>query len=231
MSVARQVRDTARAEKMATMYLQGVPLQKIGGQFKVSRERVRQILRTVGIDASEGGQALKSRIRRATEAPKISVYAVRLGLSQEAYEVAMDSGLLQAFRNQCRSAEARDIKWRLTYPQWLAVWQASCKLDQRGRGADAYCMSRINDAGGYELGSDKGQLSRWESGGEGVVWPKLSKLMDTCGNDAPLLWMAHARGYDLHAMRKRETELQAELRRAREENAALRRVLMGSGAR
>ncbi|ODU07969.1 MAG: hypothetical protein ABS84_14765 [Rubrivivax sp. SCN 71-131] len=82
-----------------------------------------------------------------------------------------------------------------------------------------------------ELGSDKGQLSRWESGGEGVVWPKLSKLMDTCGNDAPLLWMAHARGYDLHAMRKRETELQAELRRAREENAALRRVLMGSGAR
>lgn len=82
-----------------------------------------------------------------------------------------------------------------------------------------------------ELGVDKAQFSRWQSGSEGVVWPKLEKLMDTCGNDAPLLWMLHQRGYDLHAMRKRETETERENRELREQVAALRRVLLGEGMR
>lgn len=73
--------------------------------------------------------------------------------------------------------------------------------------------------------TDKAQLSRWESGAEGVIWPKLSGLMDTCGNDVPVLWMAYQRGFDLHAMRRRETELERQLREVREENSALRRVL------
>ena len=75
--------------------------------------------------------------------------------------------------------------------------------------------------------ADKAQWSRWESGAEGIVWPKFSALMDACGNDAPLLWMNRARGYDLSSLRKLETETERENRRLREENAALRRVLMG----
>ncbi len=77
------------------------------------------------------------------------------------------------------------------------------------------------------LNTDKAQFSRWTSGQEGVVWPKLAGLMDHCGNDAPLLWMCHARGYDLGSMRKLETETERENRQLREENAALRRVLQG----
>ena len=77
-----------------------------------------------------------------------------------------------------------------------------------------------------KLAMDKGQWSRWESGSEGVIWPKLSALMDCCGNDAPVLWMMHQRGYDLHSIRKLETETERDNRRLREENAALRRVLM-----
>lgn len=79
-----------------------------------------------------------------------------------------------------------------------------------------------------ELGVDKAQFSRWQSGTEGVVWPKLQKLMDTCGNDAPVLWMAHQRGYDLYSFRHRETETERQNRLLREEVAALRRVLKGS---
>jgi hypothetical protein len=77
------------------------------------------------------------------------------------------------------------------------------------------------------LGVDKAQFSRWQSGTEGVLWPKLERLMDKCGNDVPVLWQLHQRGYDLGSLRKRETELERELREAREENAALRRVLVG----
>ena len=68
---------------------------------------------------------------------------------------------------------------------------------------------------------DNAQLSRWESGGEGIVWEKFVGLMDVCGNDAPLLWMLHKRGYDLHSLRKKETETQRELRIEREKNAEL----------
>lgn len=79
------------------------------------------------------------------------------------------------------------------------------------------------------LGVDKAQFSRWQSGTEGIVWPKLERLMDHCGNDAPVLWQLHQRGYDLHSLRKLETETERENRLLREENAALRRVLIGQG--
>jgi hypothetical protein len=78
-----------------------------------------------------------------------------------------------------------------------------------------------------DLGVDRGQFSRWGSGTEGILWPKLEKIMEVCGNDAPVLWMVHQRGYDLHSLRRRESVVERENRHLREENAALRRVLQG----
>lgn len=89
-----------------------------------------------------------------------------------------------------------------------------------------------------ELGVDKGQFSRWLSGQEGIQWAKFSSLMDACGNDAPLLWMLHQRGYDISSLRKRESETERALRTAQEalanERAArlaveesMRRILTG----
>ena len=81
-----------------------------------------------------------------------------------------------------------------------------------------------------ELAVDKAQFSRWQSGQEGVVWPKLRRLMDVCGNDVPVLWMASQCNYDLHSFRRTETQTETENRKLREENAALRRVLLGGDA-
>lgn len=75
---------------------------------------------------------------------------------------------------------------------------------------------------------DKAQFSRWHSGEEGIKWDKFTALMDACGNDAPLFWMLYQRGYDLHSIRKTESETEKQLRLAQEENAALRRALNGS---
>lgn len=78
------------------------------------------------------------------------------------------------------------------------------------------------------LGVDKAQFSRWLSNQEGVLWPKLKRLMDHCGNQAPALWMMHDLGFDLHSIRRLESETERENRLLREENAALRRVLMSA---
>lgn len=89
------------------------------------------------------------------------------------------------------------------------------------------------EAAGYELDKtlqlaldvDKAQFSRWLSGTEGIIWPKLVQLMDKCGNDAPVLWMAYQRGYDLNAMRKRESEMEKQLREERELRKAVEEKL------
>jgi hypothetical protein len=74
---------------------------------------------------------------------------------------------------------------------------------------------------------DNTQLTRWRQGAEGIKWEKFAGLMDVCGNDAPLLWMLHARGFDVGSVRRVETTVERENRLLREENAALRRVLKG----
>lgn len=92
-----------------------------------------------------------------------------------------------------------------------------------------------------ELGVDKAQFSRWQSGTEGVQWTKFERLMDACGNDAPLLWMLFQRGYDLHSLRKRETETEKKLREVQEAlqrerterqaiEGAMRRMLVGAAS-
>ena len=65
---------------------------------------------------------------------------------------------------------------------------------------------------------DKTQLSRWQQGSEGIKWEKLIGLMDVCGNDAPLFWMLHARGYEVRSIRKRESELEVRLCKSEEES-------------
>jgi hypothetical protein len=66
------------------------------------------------------------------------------------------------------------------------------------------------------LRTDRAQFSRWTDDKEGITWAKLSALMDLCGNDAPLLWMLHARGYDVNSLRRLESETERDLRLARE---------------
>lgn len=76
-----------------------------------------------------------------------------------------------------------------------------------------------------DLRLDKAQFSRWQSGQEGILWPRLKMVMDHCGNDAPLLWMNHDRGFDLTAMRKVESALERENRELREQRDALLTLL------
>lgn len=44
----------------------------------------------------------------------------------------------------------------------------------------------------------------------------LNLFMDIAGNEVPLLWMLHSRGYDISSLRKRETETERKLRMAEE---------------
>lgn len=90
-------------------------------------------------------------------------------------------------------------------------------------------------------GMDKARWSRIKAGQEGIKPDQLLGFMDSCGNDAPLLWLLSQRGYDLHSIRKCETETEKLLRTTSEElvrernerrvlEDALRRIVTGAAA-
>lgn len=88
-----------------------------------------------------------------------------------------------------------------------------------------YSLDKQASAG---IGMDKARWSRIKAGQEGIKPDQLEAFMDAMGNDAPLLWLLHRRGWDLHSLRRQETETERLLRAEREraEAAELRvRVL------
>jgi hypothetical protein len=54
---------------------------------------------------------------------------------------------------QKRKAKQRKIEWKLSFADWHDIWLASGKWEERGWGADSYCMCRNEDKGAYEVGN------------------------------------------------------------------------------
>jgi hypothetical protein len=63
------------------------------------------------------------------------------------------STLIGKYKMQQRNATERGIPFLLTYEEWLKIWNDSGKLEQRGRGANKFCMCRVGDLGSYEVGN------------------------------------------------------------------------------
>lgn len=57
------------------------------------------------------------------------------------------------YTQQKSNANQRGVLFLLTLDQWKQIWLDSGKWEQRGRGAEKYCMCRIGDAGAYEVGN------------------------------------------------------------------------------
>ena len=61
--------------------------------------------------------------------------------------------LRQKFSAQKSDAKRRGIAFRLTFDEWLGIWQASGRLAQRGNRRGHYVMARYGDRGNYEVGN------------------------------------------------------------------------------
>jgi hypothetical protein len=57
--------------------------------------------------------------------------------------------LLERFLQQRNQAKQRGIEWDLSYLEWLAIWQTSGHLFERGRHKGSYQMCRFEDVGPY----------------------------------------------------------------------------------
>jgi len=62
---------------------------------------------------------------------------------------SLAADLLERFLQQRNQAKQRGIDWDLSYLEWLAIWQTSGHLHERGRNKGSYQMCRFEDIGPY----------------------------------------------------------------------------------
>lgn len=166
-----------REFKMRDLFLEGKTMQEIGDlqEPPVSRERVRQLIKKYfGIVGNDGGRFVRATpniIHEEIEKEKNRKETISKRYAKF-FKCTIDEFLsingkhwtqserfknpkepANAYFNQKKNAETqRYIKWYITFPEWWSVWQESGHWEQRGRGK-GYCMTRIGDTGGYEVGN------------------------------------------------------------------------------
>lgn len=59
------------------------------------------------------------------------------------------------YSNHKSAAKGRDIKFELTYKEWISIWKRSGHLHERGRHKDQYVMARYGDKGPYAIDNVK----------------------------------------------------------------------------
>ena len=151
----------SRASEMAKKYAVGATLQEIGDYYNLTRERVRQILEEIGITAKDGGAYQRSVAKQAALiARRDRRYIRKYGMTFAKYKTANEcldrTGKRPSlrFRKQIQHSKERGIDWNLTFAEWWAIWSASGRWIERGRGT-GYVMARHGDTGAYAIGNVK----------------------------------------------------------------------------
>lgn len=152
---------TAKANAMAGLYRRGKTLAEVGAIFGVTRERVRQLIKRIGVTSDDGGHKQRARDRKARA--KAESIKLRDARTQAVYgcdwavAVALNGGVTAlrskgitgAYYQHRRNAINHGTEWHFTLPLWLQTWQASGHFHERGRAGDSYVMARYGDAGPY----------------------------------------------------------------------------------
>lgn len=151
MAIPAQAIDRDRIEKMRLLHADGKTLAEIGGAFQISRERVRQLLSSVGVTSDAGGLRVRVARNRAARAKLRSDRLVpAYGCTRAALEAITrtkfprDSVHVQGFIRQRANAQFRGEAWELSLPEWMAAWKKSGRIGRRGRGRDSFVLTRMD---------------------------------------------------------------------------------------
>ena len=137
-----------RNADIVSRYSAGETLQKIGDEYLITRERVRQILKKNGLTRKQGGQYIAAiKKRQIKQNKQDALYLLNHGLTRKNF-VSIPVDARKAFRQQKQNARMRGIEWAMRLAEWWQVWQESGMWEQRGRGY-GYCMARHGDTGSY----------------------------------------------------------------------------------
>lgn len=134
-----------RADRIEAMRRGGATLQAIGEAVGITRERVRQICRELGIVPDPKVKVRKRPSARPSRLPQ-SVHEARAFASERSLPDPY-----RRFLQNRHSAKQRGIHWALTFDEWWGLWKQHYHL--RGKTSGAWHLCRYLDSGGYIIGN------------------------------------------------------------------------------
>lgn len=154
---------TVRNNAICKAFKTGKTLRYLADKYGGSAARTQQIISANGLTSEDGGRFIAAKKRekenKKLRAAKAKIAAKKrqkqvkavYGVSLKAYskiKAEVGSNTLRAYRTNKRNitivnqATYKGVLWKLNLKQWYDIWEASGKLNQRGRGG--YFMSRKN---------------------------------------------------------------------------------------
>jgi hypothetical protein len=162
---------TDKDKEMFSLFLDGETFSDIGLKYGISRERVRQIIKSCfGVTAKDNSKRFNNILMRLYLKKKDQVEASRkhremvisawFGCHDDIVTEINDGERFSWSNNkrknkawdyisQMRLSNTRNIDWELTFPEWWDIWNKSGKYKHRGRKKGNYVMARYGDNGPY----------------------------------------------------------------------------------
>jgi membrane-bound lytic murein transglycosylase len=77
------------------------------------------------------------------------------GMTRECFKSLTDKNyrLYKQYSTQRSNAKRRSVEFKLTFQEWLDIWNSSGKLSEKGKFGNNYVMARELDIGAYEVGN------------------------------------------------------------------------------
>lgn len=141
-------------EQIAARYHAGETLEQLGDVVGVTRERIRQRLKRIGVSYMVGGrhellQASRLAARVENRQLKRAEYERRRGFTPEQREAAINEGFHKdaflIWQSKRQNILREGGEWNLTYLQWLQVWKDSGRIAEHGKdkhGAQAIMVAK-----------------------------------------------------------------------------------------
>lgn len=159
--------NNERDKHIITQYCDGETMPTLAERFKISRQRVCQIINDHGLDRFDGGifkkitEKREQKILKRQESLERRLMA-NYGLTLKDYfnirQYQADAW--KSYIQQRINCAARLIRFDLTFPIWFEIWQRSKKWKQRGTGRDNYVMCRRDINQGFVIGNIK--IVKWQ---------------------------------------------------------------------
>lgn len=148
--------DKLRDKEIVRRFKSGETYDSIGIDYGICRERIRQILKRNGIDRTQGGKHLTTKIANNEKRERFLSKFLPAYLCTRAEANKYSAKIKSAYKNKKRNVNNAGEIFLISLPEFYEIWKSSGKLRKMGRGKGRYIMTRIDknklwDAGNVRI--------------------------------------------------------------------------------